>query len=345
VIASTPETPEIQPWVRPEKWKRSFEGWHITACSVRNRNFVQIIARESLDDDELHNKEDVEIRTRSIQIRRHLEPESQRTAHQGISGFSHPIAGSCNAPIEQDLVMSLGGDVYASGSGRDGMEHPRRPDGRGITPNRLVNIGGFSFAIGKARVILKRADINRWDLFPNEGLPELKTHFERGARDSAGYYSSFGFADLDGPNESLLYAVGGKGDVWRFDGKLWHQCDFPSNEALSTVTVAPDGNVYITGEGGSLWIGAEDTWRLAAPRPAASPFNDSVWFDDRLWLCSDYQLKVWNGEELVRAEHEGDVVPYCGHMDSRDGLLLIAGGSYAHCFDGQRWQCLVAPFR
>lgn len=339
------ETLTLPSWVQREKWEKSLKGWLIVDCSVRNKDVVQLIARELADDDELDSREDVEIRTRTIQIRRHFEIENQRTAHQGLEGFSHPIGGSCNLPIEQDLVISMNGEVYASGSGKSGLERPERPDGRGIVPTRLVNIEGFSFALGKARVILKRSDVNRWDLFANDGLPALRTHFERGARDSAGYYSALGFNDLDGPKETLLYAVGGKGDVWHYNGKLWRQCDFPSNEMLSTVTVAPNGNVYISGEGGSLWVGAEDTWRLAAPGQAASPFNDSAWFGDKLWLCSDYQLKIWSGKELVRPEHEGDVIPYCGHMDARDGILVVASGSYAHCFDGERWQCLVAPFQ
>jgi hypothetical protein len=329
-------------WVREDKWNRSFNGWHITACSIRTKDLIHLFVRKAHEDDELDEMSEGDIACRSIQVRRHLEPADQRTAHEGLSGFLYPMVGSCTRPIGQDLVISLSSDAFASGSGSSGMEKAASRNGSGITPTRLVNVDGYIYSTGLGRGVYKRSDINIWQAI-DRGLPALKTHF-RGAWESTEQTISLGFHDLDGPNEQLLYAVGGKGDVWRYDGKRWHQCDFPSNERLRTVTVAPDGMVYITGEGGSLWIGKEDSWRLAAKRSASDFFNDSVWFDGKLWLCSDYQLKVWNGEELVRPEHDGDVIPYTGRMDARDGLLLIAGGSYAHCFDGRQWQCLVAPF-
>ena len=96
-----------------------------------------------------------------------------------------------------------------------------------------------------------------------------------------------------------LAAVGGHGDVWHFDGRVWRQMGFPTNEQLATVTCAGDGNVYITSEGGSLWVGQLSTWRLLEKRGSSVLWNDVRWFDGKLWLASDYQLRVWNGREIT----------------------------------------------
>ncbi|SDT88740.1 hypothetical protein [Halopseudomonas salegens] len=133
-------------------------------------------------------------------------------------------------------------------------------------------------------------------------------------------------------------------DVWRYDGSIWRQCDFPSNEQLGTVTVAPDGKVYISGEGGSLWVGETDTWERVGGLGSSILFNDSVWFDGMLWLSSDYQLRVWDGQRLRRPTHNGKDITHAGFLDAYDGLLVAATRHEVHAYDGSNWHCLVKPY-
>ncbi len=331
-------------YVDKNEWKTIFRNWQITDCAIRNTGFICAVARKKLSLKEAQDLDDSEIPRRYLKILLGRAP-GQRSGYADLVGYPDPVIGACALPIAQDIIASINGHVYANGAGQDGMEFPTRSNGNGITPTRIVTIGGYAFATGMTRGVYKRTGVNEWIQFDSAGFPEPQTYFPDGALGSSEYTSALGFNDLDGLSEQLLYAVGGKGDVWRYDGHRWTQCDFPSNEQLNTVTVAPDGTVYISGEGGNLWIGAEDSWRLAARGESSVLFNDSVWFQDQLWLCSDYQLRVWDGESLVRPRHRGEVVAYTGHMDARDGLLLIAAGSYAHCFDGTEWRCLVAPYK
>lgn len=330
-------------YVPNEEWIKALRSWAIIDCSIRTAEFVSLLAVKRLSDSELQNLDTSEIPRRHIKLKLG-RTEGKRTAHADLIGYPDPVVGSATRPIAQDIIMSINGHAYANGSGQEGMEFPTRSNGNGITPTRLVTISGYAFATGLDRGVYKRTGINQWEAFDPTGLPPIPTEFNS-SLESAELTYALGFNDLDGPHEQLLYAVGGKGDVWRYDGKRWHQCDFPSNEQLNTVTVAPDGTVYISGEGGSLWIGAGDAWKLAARGESSVLFNDSVWFNGQLWLCSDYQLKIWNGEALVRPRHDGQDIAYTGHMDARDGLLVIAGGAHVHCFDGEHWQCLVAPYR
>ncbi|WP_151032690.1 hypothetical protein [Cellvibrio sp. KY-GH-1] len=206
---------------------------------------------------------------------------------------------------------------------------------KGIVTLKLKCIDGWAYAVGMFRKIYKRVDIGHWEKVM-DGFPQLSPEqIEKGR---------YGFNDLDGPNESNMYAVGGHGDVWRYDGTRWHQCDFPSNEQLNTVTVAPTGEVYISGEGGNLWVGEKNSWKKIAKGFSSVLFNDSVWFNNQLWLCSGYQLKVWDGKELKTPQHNGELITYNGHMDAYDGLLVVASNYEVHAFDGNEWQCLVAPY-
>ena len=173
----------------------------------------------------------------------------------------------------------------------------------------------------------------------NEGVPQLRTHGPRGERIEA-----VGFNDLDAFSDNDMYAVGGHGDVWHFDGNTWTQMAFPSNMQLATVTCAGDGKVYVSGEGGSLWVGQRSTWELLYEGSSSVLWNDVLWFDGRLWLASDYQLRTLNGRTLAAVEHEGEAVPAFGHMDARDGLLAVASPWSVMTFDGKTWRTIVAPY-
>jgi hypothetical protein len=330
------------PVISEGEWNSRLQGWFITRCTVVDSSNIGLLAVKSLVEEELEDLEEWEIPKRLLQLRLGAEPGRQIGSAK-LDGYSQPLLGSCNRPASQLLVITKNSEVYATGGGNKGMERVARENGNGITPTRIVNIGGHAFATGLDRGVYKRTDFGRWEIFNNAGIPAPQSVFID-VMQSTEQTINLGFRDLDGPNESLLYAVGGKGDVWRFDGQRWHQCDFPSNERLSTVTVAADGEVYITGEGGSLWIGREDSWRRAVPTGGWDFWEDSVWFANRLWLCSSYRLLTWNGSELVRPEYNGDVVPYVGSMAAGDGCLVIASGKYAHSFDGEHWRCLVAPY-
>lgn len=320
-------------------WEQFFKGWFIVDCKIRTPQLVYILARQLIPSDDISNTADHEIGVRMIQIN-HSKPEGRKdlavyTAH----GYTMPVAGVSRKPIAQELLISANedGSAYARGGGRLGEESLR------LVPRRIKCIDGFAYALGGSRRIFKRVDVGQWEPFKREGFPADQTHF-RTTRDAIKHGTAMGFNDIDGPNEKLLYAVGGKGDVWRYDGQRWQQCDFPSNEQLGTVTVAGDGNVYITGEGGNLWVGEKDDWKLIERGNSSLLYNDSVWYRGELWLCSDYQLRVLKDGKLERPKFGEQDLHMTGHMDAYGDQLLIAGGGSAWLFDGKQWRNLVSPY-
>ncbi|QEY16756.1 hypothetical protein D0C16_12715 [Cellvibrio sp. KY-GH-1] len=321
------------------EWAESVKGWIITDCAILEKDKIAFVVRQDIANGEIEKLWDSEIPSRLLTI--FIDDNPVKSGDIEYGGMSFPRAGVSRKPIGQRLMSSRSrtGAIGAIGSGSKGFEEitpiGKTEPSKGIATQKLKCIDGWAYAVGSFRDIYKRVEIGKWEPVMN-GFPQLTSEQIRNG--------FFGFEDLDGPNESNMYAVGGHGDVWRYDGTRWHQCDFPSNEQLNTVTVAPTGEVYISGEGGNLWVGEKNSWKKIAKGFSSVLFNDSVWFNNQLWLCSGYQLKVWDGKELKTPQHNGELITYNGHMDAYDGLLVVASNYEVHAFDGNEWQCLVAPY-
>lgn len=248
-----------------------------------------------------------------------------------LSGYNKPRIGITQKPLQQTLLVARNNDGQVSVMG-GGAKFPDEFIDPGKVPMtwRVKTIDGYAYSIGGQRKIYKRVDIGKWVRMAD--LPRSER------------IEAVGFRDLDAFSENDMYAVGGHGDVWHFNGKAWKQMGFPSNRQLATVTCAGDGKVYISGEGGSLWAGRLSTWEPLYEGASSVLWNDVLWFDGRLWLASDYQLRTWDGRALAEVAHQGDGVPIYGHMDARDGLLAVASPWSVMTFDGKAWRTIVAPY-
>lgn len=321
--------------VNKSVWNDVYKGYEIVGVAIRDRETLQTIARKSIAPDEASRLFDSQIPSRIASIFL-LDPEDENVGYQDLEGFAYPKLGVSRAPFSRPggLIVSANadGDVWPFGGGNGPLEEIATGKWPGTA--RLRCLGGYTYAMGSAREIFKRVEVGRWEQI--EGFPKL--HDEDEIRAS-------GFDDMDEFSATDRYAVGGHGDVWHFNGSEWRQMGFPSNEQLATVTCAGDGNVYITGEGGSLWVGQHSTWRLLEKRGSSVLWNDVRWFNDQLWLASDYQLRVWNGREVIAPEHDGLPVLASGHMDAHDGLLVVADLWSVTTFDGQEWRKIVAPYK
>ncbi|MBO9688286.1 MAG: hypothetical protein J7598_16915 [Mitsuaria chitosanitabida] len=315
-------------------WEDVFKGYEIVGVAIRDRDTLQTLARKAVTPEEGSHLLDGQIPTRIASIFL-SDPEEDNVGYQELNGFAYPKLGVSRAPFERPggLVTGMGKDGHAwpFGGGNGPMEMIC-PGDRPATL-RLRCHFGRTYSVGLGRAIFRRDAVGQWTRI--EGIPM--------SRDEDALQAA-GFTDLDAFSETDLYAVGGHGDVWHFDGQAWRQMRFPSNEQLATVTCGGDGQVYITSEGGSLWVGERSTWRLLERRGSSILWNDTRWFNDQLWLASDYQLRVWNGREIAVPEHEGKPVLASGHMDAHDGLLVVADLWTVSTFDGREWRKVVAPY-
>ncbi|QIL82704.1 hypothetical protein G7047_24280 [Diaphorobacter sp. HDW4A] len=315
-------------------WKEYFKKWNITDCAVRDAGAVYLCLREKVNAEKASLSWDHDIRSQLF-VLDVLSKIGDRFGSTILEGFSKPMLGVCTKPLRQGMVVSQNhdGQVNLMGGGVHSSEE--FIDRGGIPATRRVKcINEFAYSIGDFHNIYKRDGVGLWVKL--QGFPMLEASISQG------------FKDMDAFSESDMYAVGGDGDVWRFDGTRWQQQGFPSNLQLATVTCAGDGYVYISGEGGSLWRGRESNWELIYKGSASIMWNDVLWFENRLWLASDYQLRVWNGKEMISPTldemPDGKKVPVYGHMDARDGLLVVASPSVVMSYDGREWRTLVSPY-
>jgi hypothetical protein len=249
---------------------------------------------------------------------------------------------SCRSQPREFVVVDTGGLVWSYDAERTSQEPdaPSTCEGSSlaVTYSQAVRIGGSIHIVGGPRRLYRRHGIGSWqDLTPGLKLPSDV--------DEPDKVMSYDWRDASGFSETDLYTVGGEGDVFHFDGSTWRQCAFPSNELLNNVCCAADGNVYIGGNMGSLYVGRGDRWKKLEGSNHSMPWKDIAFFGGTLYCGSDYGL--WQLDEkgkLVRARVPADVLLNSGAMDvSIDGRhLLTAGPDGASLFDGRDWQVLFS---
>jgi len=273
-------------YLAENSWKSCIKGWHIVDCAVRESTIVYLCLRKKISARKAASIWDSEIPSRHL-VMNLTKPGSYFGAVE-LEGYHRPVIGVARKPLRQGLLVDRGienGQVNVMGGGK---EFPDEFVALGKVPmtNRVKCVNDYTYSVGSDRTIYKRTDIGKWEIFA-ELSEERHKNFD---------IADYGFKDMDAFSETDMYAVGGRGDVWHFDGKIWVQQGFPSNKRLGTVTCAGDGYVYVSGEGGTIWRGRKSTWERIYKGDSSILWNDALWFEDKLWLASDYQARIWDGK-------------------------------------------------
>ncbi|MEX9788292.1 hypothetical protein AB7X21_07415 [Providencia rettgeri] len=317
-------------YVTKEHWAKYIKGYIFTGCAIRDKNIVYFCLRKDVPYEKARNLWNSEIPSQLLCI--YLDTPDDPIDYIRFEGFDSPKVGVCFKPKEQGMLASRGDDGFVKSMG-SGSKFPLEKvmEGDFANPKNIKCIEGYAYYVGSAREIYKRVDIGKWVRL-QKGIPGGETD------------TDMGFTDLDGFSEQDMYAVGGEGDVWHYDGEQWIPCGFPSNEQLSAVLCAPDGYVYIGGEGGSLWRGRQFQWEKLYHGGPTILLNQLRWFEDKVWACDDYRLQCWDGNEMVRPMDGDESVLLSGHMDVRDGILVVAGDYSVDLYDGTVWHKIVRPY-
>ncbi|MEY0596034.1 hypothetical protein AB7309_22380 [Providencia manganoxydans] len=318
-------------YITKEHWNKHIQDYIFTGCAIRDKNIVYFCLRKDIPYEEASRLWDSEIPTLFLCI--YLDTPNDPIDYARWVDLDKSKVGVCLKPLEQGLLASRGydGKTDCMGSGT-GWKLEKIMEGGFANPQNIKCIDGYAYYVGSSRKIYKRVDIGKWERIQN-GIPGGKTN------------SDMGFRDLDGFSEQDMYAVGGEGDVWHYNGEMWIPCGFPSNEQLSAVLCAPDGYVYIGGEGGSLWRGREFQWEKLYHGGSTILLNQLRWFEGKVWACDDYRLQCWDGNDMVRPMDGDKNVIASGHMDVRDGILVVADSYNVDLYDGTSWHKIVRPYR
>ena len=319
-------------------YEKLFKGFYILDCVVRRRDFCYfIIEQEQEYDDESDTPPKNKALTRVITYV--TQPEKVKAGKiwggQDLTGMHYLKAGVSYQPKEQFVGVSLNDHVYVLGSGDDELENDleggRAATGKdigmrgGISKSRTIE--GWLWIAGSGRTVGRRLGRNQWewhDVIPYKSLMD-----------------DGGFLDIDGFSLTDIYAVGGHGDVWHYNGAKWKQLPFPSNMTLEAVCCAGDGQVYIGAESGTVFKGRDNKWKLISRGSMSIPFKDMVWYQDKVWCTSDYGLWTIENDKLKDADVPDKVRVRAGNLSVGDGVMLLAGAYGAALHDGREWKTII----
>lgn len=322
-----------------ETWKIVGEKYAIYDCAIRSKDRQCFLMYEI----QSTPHREVLPRTQFLFTYNDETDPSERYYFSQFGNFDFSRIAYCPEPIPNYVSVDVGCNVFGYDKNHDGEEQgiPRQLIGSelALVITQVARVGSSIYAVGSARRMFKRLGVNQWqDMTTSLPLPSAYTGGDETTIMDFVWNSVHGFSETD------IYAVGGAGDVWNFDGTKWKQCNFPSNERLNNVFCANNGMVYIGGNMGSLFVGKSNTWKKVHDGGMVMPWKDVAWFADKLWCGSDYGLWTLDGEKFSVADVPADVKLASGSIDiSPDGHhMLTAGPNGASLFDGTTWKVLFS---
>lgn len=331
-----------------ESWRRFMDGFTIHDCAIfREKGFGFVLFEQ---------QENSGLPALTSFITMALDkPIENRFGVFQVGGFDFTSLACGTNPAEYVAVDTYT-QVYSASGSRKGIEKNidqvldmSTAMGKVGIVQKVVRVAGQVYALGDYRKIYRRIGVEQWVELGAEGkgAPMPKDSHRR---DYTAY--DIGFNDLAAFSADDMYGVGGQGDVWRWDGKKWHQCPFPTNALLEAVACGEDGKVYVVESKGSVWAGRENKWEKIAEADCNPGFNpqDAVWFKGRLYLgAQDGVFVLGENKDLVPVADVDENAPLLGNLGrldiSPDGNFMLTAGSHgASLFDGTTWTKLFSTF-
>ncbi len=310
--------------ISKELWLKYCDGYSFTDCAIRNEKMIYLLAEEDRITEE-----------QSTKMRMLLLAQGDGKIEYGEVTFNESflaVIESTDVPEQQGLVFQvIGGSVVPTGGSKRiwPVEKINKDDISVIRKSKKID--GYAWAVGRRRGVFKRINTDDWISIDN-GLKESSASPK--ARD-------IGFLGIDGFNSKDIYAVGGKGDIWHYDGDLWTQCGFPTNDKLTAVCCAKDDFVYVAANR-KLWKGRLNQWESVHDLDLAENIDDLCWFDNKLWGCGQYDFFCWDGISLDTSINiQGSPASLMGSMACSEHFMLVACHKSAWIYDGQQWVNIV----
>lgn len=338
------------------RWKATFEGFLIRDCTLGcDENRMGFLLIQDLGD--THRENGWQTRFVSVKLDEPMETRFFYMTGNDLTTASLTSAWLPNQAefVVADLAMKVWScrpPVFAGGEAPisfDGIGYGYKSIGAvGGVAYKVVRVDDTIYAVGAHFRIFKRLPTQQWK--EQKEIPLLPGLSSKEHDKITQAISEGDCYDLSGFSKNDMYAVGGGGTVWHFNGMTWENLPFPTNHRLHTVTCGGDGFVYITDISGSLWKGRNSTWQRISLRSQSLPFADAAWYMGTLWCANDYGMFVLEGSELV-AIHQSrkhlapaDIAMVGHRIDvAPDGRkMLVCGAHGAAIHDGTCWKMLFS---
>lgn len=221
-----------------EIYKNFFAGYNLISGWVVNKNELAFSLIKEYDEEamkEMERRDYVDPAERKL-VYFNLE-QLDKSFEMPIKGWRDICGGAAIYPKNQSIAVH---SIYQSADHvyiQDMQTNIRTHDLIGFKANgthggvsRCKTINGRLYGCSVARTVLRWEGEGRWSCISDEliqktlGLPGT---------------TEYGFDAIDGFAEDDIYAVGGNGDAWHYDGNLWAQFFLPADmpyESLIGVT-------------------------------------------------------------------------------------------------------------
>jgi hypothetical protein len=328
-----------------EKTLTLLKNFSIVDASIRSKDYMYFIASHIYELDDENDDEDDESENESTTTDTEIlpkqairifayypnKPKDKQWGFQTIKDIEFMKCASASSPSSQFVGVGMSGSVCTIGNGKFAIEKniPESKEGPLRGPVRQVlSIGGFVYVVQGNRGICKKLGENKWQTLCSN-LPVSKSWQARDER---------GFTCAAGLSENSIYAGGGQGDLWHYDGANWRELTFSTDAIIETMCIDPTGKVYIGCKSGQVYVGEGDDWKkISAGNIVTSSFKSMVWYQDKVWCASDYGVWTITDEVIEKANLPQHIHARGGHLSVGDGLLLLAGDTGAAYFDGTKW--------
>ncbi|XKM12502.1 hypothetical protein RCS94_05630 [Orbaceae bacterium ac157xtp] len=312
--------------ITQEEYDRLLKGFYINGVAIRDTGYVCFTAREKRGDIDPVFQEPLALKKFVTYF--YDEPLGEQWGAATYEGMDKLISVTTTIPLSQYIGIDMGGQVYVLGSGVECLEDDI-PGEHTIFGARTI--GGKAYVTGGGRYVARRINPNVWEI--------LRKGIKKPTREEHLYTA--GFDCVDGFSETDIYAGGGKGDLWHFNGETWKQISFPNSIYIESICCGGDGYVYIGAQSGMVFKGRDQQWVTISQGGLSLPFRQMVWYQDRIWATSDYGVWHIYNDEVITAELPDEVRMCSGYICCNDKTLVIAGLYGAARLENGKWDILV----
>jgi hypothetical protein len=194
------------------------------------------------------------------------------------------------------------------------------PETRGALRYGTV-VDGRVVMVGMGKRVYCREPNGTWVIMEN-GLP-------------SGSKEVTGFEEVAGKHLGALYAVGWRGEIWKYDGSIWSAMSSPTNILLTAVCVADDDRVYAVGLQGALFRATNDQWE-ALDSEIHDDLLSIVCFRGEIYAASLYHLYRLNAANVLdRIDPLGS--DCYGPLSTCEQALWTVGQKAVLSYNGKDW--------
>lgn len=230
-------------------------------------------------------------------------------------------------PLKEVIVVGLEGEILAGPYGAMQEEDPidiESSSGGKVGHLRAVRtVAGRAYVVGMDRQVYRREAPNSWVPL-DDNLPASKNQV-------------VGFEAVTGFSGNEIYAMGWKGEIWRFNGASWEAVSSPTNLILMATTTVNDTVVYAAGQGGVLLKGRLGSWDVIEHKKTQQYIWSLISFKDKLYMATRELLFYCSDDQFDVVEFGEDIPFSFYHLSEARGRLWSFGQKDVMTFDGDQW--------